>query len=300
MEFIIETDIKKCEKLWNKYSTHSLIWEEWGVVFSLFSKSKEKPYFIHNDKGLLPLWYDTEEKTYYFFGGSYPEDKTFWFDINYFDDFMSAFNGEIKLFYINKKVAHEIIDNFPKYKDNFHNDENHYFLNSKKLDHSIENYLKMYNKKHRKNFLNDMKKFESMTVEIRQSEMEYFNIFTKYNADKFGDESDFAEEEFSKIIKKFFTYLSGKKMLTAVVIKNEEKKVIAIEYGTLFKDVYYVINGGYDHKIKNLGKYLMFEQIKYAMSTKASIIDFLSGSPGCWKELWKFECEPYYDFRFKN
>ena len=85
MVFFVEKDIKKCEELWKKHSSNRNIWEEWDIVFSLFDKKDNEPYFIVSEKGLLPLWYDNIEKVYYFFGGSYPEDKTFWFDLNFFE-----------------------------------------------------------------------------------------------------------------------------------------------------------------------------------------------------------------------
>lgn len=296
MHFHIEKDTKKCEELWDRYSTHRNIWDEWGVVHSLFLEKEDEPYFIVSDKGLLPLWYDKLDNSYYFYGGSYPEDKIFWFDLNYFDDFISQVKGDILLFYINEEEAKKIIDKFPQYNSYFKNEENHYFLNAEKLGYDIEKYLSTFNKKHRKNFLNDLKKFNEFNVSIQKSNMEYFDIFIKYNADRFGSESDFSEEIFTTKVRNLFNYLSEDNRLISVVVRHQDK-IVGIEYGTIYKDIYYIINGGYDRSIKNMGKFLMFSQLKYAMETKAKIIDFLSSEPGTWKDLWNLEVEPYYDFR---
>ena len=72
-------------------------------------------------------------------------------------------------------------------------------------------------------------------------------------------------------------------------------KTEAVGLGIIYNKVYYVIGSGRNIEIKNLGKLLIFEQIKSALGHNCDEIDFLSTEAG-WKELWNFDSEQMYEF----
>jgi CelD/BcsL family acetyltransferase involved in cellulose biosynthesis len=67
-------------------------------------------------------------------------------------------------------------------------------------------------------------------------------------------------------------------------------KIEGVEIATKYKNHYYVINGGFNPKIRNLGKLLIIEHIKRAISLDAEQVDFLVGDTG-WKDLWNLDKE---------
>jgi len=99
-------------------------------------------------------------------------------------------------------------------------------------------------------------------------------------------------------MKEFFKVMMDKGILHTLTIKiNNEIK--GVEYCAFFNNIYYVINGGYDVTIKNLGKVIIKECIEKAISLKSDEIDFLAGEIG-WKELWNFNKDQYYSLHVNN
>jgi len=112
MDLKIIKDIKECEKLWKKFSPNESLWDMWEVAYSFYNSKVNEPFFILLDgkeTGLLPLWLDNETDTYHFFGGEYPENRKFWFDVAYFDDFIEQIPKGCSLVEINEKVAKETL-----------------------------------------------------------------------------------------------------------------------------------------------------------------------------------------------
>ncbi|MBU1111313.1 MAG: GNAT family N-acetyltransferase [archaeon] len=300
MDIIIVEDIQECELLWKKFSPQKSLWELWDIVISFYDQSIYVPYFLVllNDKkkqeGLLPLWLDKTNDKYYFFSATYPENRKFWFDLKYFPLFFEKIPEPTRLFDINAEVAEKITEKFPEYKEYVSLGENHYFIDLEKLN-SIELFLKNFSKKHRKNFLNDIEKLENLNFQIVWEELEHFDDFVKFNVQRFGEDSDFNDPQFVKEMISFLNVLKKMEILFACTILIDGK-VEGVEFAAFHEKVYYILNGGCNRNIKNVGKFIIFQHIKNALSLKAKKVDLLSGDTG-WKELWNCDKEPYYDFR---
>ena len=59
---------------------------------------------------------------------------------------------------------------------------------------------------------------------------------------------------------------------------------------------YLVLLGGNDPNIKNIGKLMILEHIKNAISKKVKTVDFMTTDTG-WKRLWNLDTEPVYSFK---
>jgi len=269
------TDKALCKKLWEEYSPKQTIWDETEIIFGLLSDSK-KPHFLLFEHGLLPLWYDEPYKTYYFFGGEYPEARKLWFDKNKLQEVYDAAPIPTKLFDIDEEILNG--NGFDLQKDYT------YFLPLKNIENT-DDFFSRFSKKHKHNLKYDLKKIMSENIQIEWKKEVDFDLFVKYNVERFGSESDMHDVEFQKEMKLLLKTLEDK--IICVYLKKEEK-TIGLEFCVKFKDTFHVINGGYDKSIKNLGKLLIFECIKKGIELKAKEIDFMTGNSG-WKELWNLD-----------
>lgn len=292
-------DIIECERIWKIFSQEKTLWDIWEVAYSFYDDSLYEAYFIvlvqdNTEKGVLPLWFDKKEEEYSYFGGHYPENTAFWFDEHYFPLIFEYIPDNTKLSDINHSAAEKIIRAFPQFKDKFKQGDWHYFIDMKKIKLRLDNYLDRFSNKHKKCFLNDIKKIEQLNLDIKWGTTENLDRFIEFNVERFGKESDFSNRIFVKSIKRLFSYFKEKNILHTLNIYIDGK-LQGTEIAVLYKDVYYDINGGYNLDIPNLGKFIILSHIKNAIRLKAKMIDFLAGKGG-WKELWKLDKVPYYVF----
>lgn len=293
LKFKIIKKVEECEKLWKAVSPNKTLWDIWEVNYCFYDSELYDLHFIagYEDKkliGLLPLWYDKKEDVYGFFGGEFPEKRIF--------------------FTKNKELIHKFLDKTPEHINLMYIDSSEakylkdyeleqcdirYFFNLEKLDYDFENLLKTFKKKHRKNFRYDLKQLNKLNYKLESCRKQDFDKLIEFNKKRFGDESDFADEDFVDHMKKFIDYLDKEGMLhvISIIINN---KVEGVEIAANHNGVYYVLNAGSNRDIKNLGKLLIVEHIKNAMKLKVPIIDFLSGDSG-WKKLWNCEEEVLYE-----
>ncbi|MBN2102064.1 MAG: GNAT family N-acetyltransferase [Candidatus Aenigmarchaeota archaeon] len=286
--------------MWNKFSPNRVIWDLWDISFSFFDENVHKPYFIliknEKEEGILPLWWDNESKEYRYFGGGFTENRSFWFDLKYFSVIFEAIPEGTKIYDINEKSAEPSIIAYPHLGNFVEKDDFRYFLNIEKLNSSFDEYLKTLSNTHRKKFRQDIKKIENIKHSIEWCGNECFDDLVRFNVKRFGDQSDLSDRFFTESLNKLFSYLEKEKMLQVSVFKINEE-VEGIQYAAFYEGIYYVIQGGYNLDIKNLGKFLITEQIKRAISLNAKEIDFMCGEKDSWKALWNFETEQYYNLK---
>ncbi len=289
--FKIIKDIKKCEEVWKKFSLNSTLWDLWEVNYCFYNPKLFDLYFIvgtNGKEGVLPLWFDKEQDIYGFFGGEFPEKRTFFVkDKKHIQSFIDEMPEHTNLMYIDpneiKYIEHEGLEPC----------DTRFFIDLKKFDFDLDNYFKTFNKKHRKNLRYDLRQLEKLDYEIKFGNKKDFEKLIEFNVKRFGKESDFNDLDFVNSMKKLINFLDEKKMLYVIsVIING--KIEGVEIAALYNDIYYVFNAGSNREIKNLGKLLIMEHIKNAIKLKVPIVDFLSGESG-WKKLWNCEEELLYE-----
>ena len=163
-----------------------------------------------------------------------------------------------------------------------------------KFGHDLKKYFACFGKKHRKNLFYDLRKFEELNCEVEWQGMENFDKIVEFNIKRFGRDSDFSDPLHKKEMKAFFSILQKKGALYTSAIKIKGN-VEAVEFSAFYNGNYYVLNGGYNREIRNIGKLLIIENIKKSIELRAKEIDFLVGDTG-WKELWNLDKESCYTF----
>jgi hypothetical protein len=299
MEIEVISDLKECELLWNKFSSKRVLWDLWDIITCFHNNEREKPYFIvtKNDKnevnGLLPICKDKDNEVF-FIGGGFMENRNIWINSEKLSEILQQMNGKILLSDMNLQS----MDNIPDELKQFCKNEGFRFhLNLKSINYDFSKHLSTFTLKHRKNLLYDLRKLKNNGCIVTWEAKDNFDKAILFNKDRFGDESDYHDIEFVNEMKSLISLLDKKGLLhTCTITLNGN--IEAIEYGAFYNNIYYVINGGYNRKIPNIGKLLIMEHINNAINLKADEIDFMSGEAG-WKELWNFSKEPYYTLRIK-
>lgn len=289
-KFKVIKDKNKCEGLWNKFSPNKVLWDLWDVRLCFHSKNFVFYFILGYEKdeevGLIPLVLEKKSRVYTYFGDTFPEQNKFFLkDKSKLSLFLKQCPLDTQIYYI---------DNEEKDFYNFNPSEKRYFLNFKKYGNDIENYLKTFTKKHRKNLRYDLKKLKEKNYRIKINEIGEFDTLVKFNELRFGKESNYNDINFYQSMKKLIDFSKRKNILHMITVKFNNKTE-AIGIGIIYNKIYYVIGSGRNLEIKNLGKLLIYEQIMSALKNKCNEIDFLS-TESKWKELWNFDSEQMYEF----
>lgn len=286
MEVISEIDT--CKRLWEQYNKKGSLWDDWDIIMSLYDKSRHQFHFITDSLNLVPLWYDTKDNVYHYAGGTLPENRKIFSTPQFFNSAMESIRARILINDICEDDARQLMEKGIAFET-----DHRYVLDLTRCERSFDSYVKNFNKKHRKNLRNDLKKVEM--YEVCWEKLSHVDRFIELSTHRFGHESDFVHEHNKREIERFLLALEKKKCLYTSIVTHD-KKVIGIEYGAIYNKVYYVINGAYDQNVQNLGKLLIVAHIKKAIELGADMVDFMVGDTG-WKTLWKFDRIPVYTYR---
>ncbi len=295
----VVTDLAECRRLWETFSPQRTLWELWDTCMCFFDEADAAPYFLvimddGKEKGILPLSLWKKSNTYYFFEGEYLEDFTFWFDLQYFPLVEKHIPVNTVFYDMNGKAVEELISRYPNYACLFRQSDYRYYIDLRAFQENIENYLATFNKKHRKNFLYDLRKLTDHKYTLVWEKLEHFDDFVAFNVKRFGEESDFVEEHFTRTVHALFSYLEQQGFLLTLSVFIEGR-LVGIEISAFFQGIYYIMNGGYDRSVENIGKLLIWEHIKKATTMQAEEVNLLVGDTG-WKRLWNCSQAPVYEF----
>ncbi|MDD3102209.1 MAG: GNAT family N-acetyltransferase [Patescibacteria group bacterium] len=297
MKFKIVSDYKEAKELWQMFSPNQCLWDLWEVRDCFIRGTNYPLYFIvgyEGDEilGILPLWYNPDQKYYSFIGDDLPEEnKLFLKDKKLLPEFLKQCPDRTYLEYLNQDDKNF----FPSFKIVVHPDDCYYHLNLTGFN-SFEDYLQSFGKKHRKNLKYDLNglSVQGFTADLENNfEENIIDIISRYNLGRFKDDSFFATPSFSKSLLNLILLTKEKGELHMVVIKKLNQ-IYGAQFAILHKGVYTVIMGGHDSSIKNLGKLLTVGHIKNAVNLGIQEIDFMAG--GEWKQLWQMFGSDVYEW----
>ncbi|MFH0868373.1 MAG: GNAT family N-acetyltransferase [Candidatus Woesearchaeota archaeon] len=289
LKFKTVVDEKECRLLWKKFSPNELLWDLWDFRFCFYNDNFSFNFILGIDDGeagILPLVFDKKTKVYTYFGENFPEQNRF----------LLNDKTKIKLFLENcpKDTGIYYIDNEEKKYYDLKDGDKRYFINLEKFNGNFENYLKSFNKKHRKNLNYDLKKLKGKEYVLVCNDIKDFKRLVELNKERFGKDSDYNEEGFVSGMSKLIDNALKLDILDITSIKIDNKTE-AVGLGVFYNNIYYVLAVGRNLEVKNLGKLLIAEQIKSAINHKCNEIDFMSTEAN-WKELWNLDSEQMYEF----
>lgn len=280
------TTLLEAEIIWNTFSPHQNIYDEWEFRYEYYKYFNYPLYFYTaynaaRPVALLPLQLNTDEGYLEFFGGSFMEDNVIY-----------SIDGDLS---IKEKLLHTVDQptRLSWMKDNFENFpceivDYKYELSLSGIK-SIDDFLqKNFNSKRRNNLKNQISQLLNNNITVVKGTEDDLQFLIEKNKERFGLESTFyfphRIEYFKDIIRKY------KSEFTVIKIDGKTEAVgLSIHY----KNMTVGLNSGTNTHFNGLGKYLILQKINSAIQAQSSLYDARAGDLG-WKESFNLQKRPQY------
>jgi hypothetical protein len=293
-----ESDIKDCFLLWEKFSPKKNLFDLWEFRYAFYLGYKYRPHFLilkENQKevGLLPLWYDSQRKKFFWFGSDWQEEVSFYVkDKRYIENLLEIAPSPLFLNAITKEGIEDLISSLP-----FKKDDPKYVLDLKNFKNH-EDFLKTLKKNTRRNLRKDRNRILRQSPKIIFDDFSYFPKLVELSKKRFiakGEKTDWEDprriETFEKVIS-----LSGKSYKARMIIVKIKDEIAGIDLIALYRKTYFCLKCGYDvENFPGIGNFVNLLEIDDAIRLGMEKIDFLQNSYQ-WKEkyftpleLFKFE-----------
>ena len=299
IEFKIIEDPVEAKEIWEIFSEHKVIDDEWDFR-NIWTQELELPFhFIvgyEGDKpiGLLALQRNTivglgpsllgMDKPYLEFFGGVDTDDNRVFLLPGYEDRVEDFLNQIKEPAILTSLRDHVVGNH----------EAEFYLNRFEVNiEGIKDYKEYVDKnfegKTRRNILRELKGkgVRDLSIEVKDGKEEDLELLFKFSIDRFGDKSSFHMEQrrnvYRNLMKKFDVDLF-------LILLNGEVK--AVVYAIVYKNTYVGVNTGYDYLVPNLGKLVFTASLERALKRGCTVYDVGQGSK--WKEQLHIPMIPQY------
>lgn len=295
----IETQIDVCQDLWKEFAPCDSVFNTWDFRYAFWYAYQYELYFIvlkneSENLAVLPLCFDKDEKKYFWFGGLWPEDNTF---------FVKKTELVPLLFSVcpSPALLNTIsLATFNKFRNFVHlePDDPKYILDLQNLNNS-DDFLAKLKKKRRYNLRRDKKIIEKLEPKIVYDNYADFKHLVGLSKNRFrlkGEHCDWEDprriETFKKIIDLGVKNNNYKVRIITVIIGN---KIASVDLILIFNNCYAPIKCGYNVKdFPGIGNFVNLLEIDDAISLEMKTMDFLEVNYG-WKDKW-FRSVPLFKF----
>lgn len=300
LEFNIIENIDEALRIWELFSSHQTIDDEWNFRYT-FVKDLNFPFhFIvgldqNKPVGLLPLQLNTlkglgpkllhmNKPFLEFFGGIDTDNNQVLLHPAYLER-AEEFINQIKIpavltsllnkYKVNGSEADFETDKFEVNLENLTNFEGFLDLNfSGKSKGKLINKIRYVHKNYQ--------------VEVKAGKKDDLDLLFEYSIRKFNDKSSFNMEDRRKIYADLFE--SFPTDLFTIYLDGVPK---AVAFCIIYKKTYILLNVGYDHDNRDIGKLLVATQIQRAIDKGCTKYDAGKGDNG-WKDRYHFSKIPQY------
>ena len=297
--FKVETDLQKCQKLWEKFSPNQSLFDLWDLRLAFWRGYHCEPYFItltfqDDIISVLPLWFDTEDQQYTWFGGSWPDENIFFTKTPAtLPLLLKLIPGKVRLFCIRNQEGIITKQGF------LEPDEEKYVLDIKNFQ-SLDDFWKILKKKKRYNLKRDCKRIQAFKPQIIYDKFSSLEYLFKLNIVRFDNmlleesKSNFLPKEKQAAFKEIVNLAKDYQVRMITIIINN--RVVSVDLVAIYKKVYYCLGGGCDvENYSGLGAFANLQLISDAISLGTNKIDFLQGDLN-WKASWKLTPVPLFKF----
>lgn len=277
----IDSNIDSCEKLWNEFSPKNSLFQLWDFRLAWYQGFRYKPFFysLYLDnklKAVLPLWYNSLEKRYEWFGGTWPEDNLFFLsEKKYLPLLLKISPSPIYLNAIDIDSFNPIIN----YKNffNLRDDYPKYILDTKNLK-TMDDYLYSLNKKSRYQLRYFYKKFNDYQPELIILTGDQSKLLTKLKKlsiidfERKRDISEYRKPERMKAFEMIYKNQKEYEILTFLVyIRNF---LVVYDIVAVYKKNFYILTGASDlQRFPGANSYITYIEIEYALKNGFQLID---------------------------
>jgi hypothetical protein len=296
----IETDLQACKKLWETFAPGTETWDDWNLMFAFHDQDKHHFNFLvheNNDgkaDGLIPLVHDTTQNRYMLMGGSYPDGRILWLKYEDFPEVFEAFPERTVLFDLRHSWVTELLERFPRFAGNFAEQDMRYHLVPAEFDFDFNNHIDKFEKDKRQKFHYDLRKIRKLEPVLHWSSDNEADLFISLVNRNFGAESDYADEENTKELRRVIDELQRSGRLKTLVIEVEGAKQ-AVSMSVLHANKMVALYSSSNNDYSNLGKLTNVETVQEACRLRLDEISFMTGMR--WKAEWRMNSEPCITMR---
>lgn len=289
-----------CRALWDRFSPKQRAWDNWDLMFAFHDSENYRFKFqvVEQDGvdiGLVPLVYEIAADRHELFGGSYPENRVLWIDMEHVPLILDALPMKTSLFDLKGQWVEELLSRYPQYAPNFVEEDHQYFLTPARFDFDFGNHLlNTFSADRRKGFLKDVQKVRNASTEMRWSEDDESELFIDLNVKSFGEESDYNNDAGKAEICRVISALRALGMLRTLTIAIDGARQ-AVSMSALNGKDWIVLYSSSNNKINNLGKLLTVETIQEACRNRVGEVNYMTGM--AWKAAWHMETLSCRTFR---
>lgn len=290
-----ETDVEKCEELWEQFSPHERAWDEWELMYAFHDESSYKfKFMVHSTDGqadgLIPLVEDTSDGSFELFGGCYPDSRVLWIRIEDFPEYFEQLPDQTAFFDLRGSWVDALLAMHPEYTPNFSELDQQYYLVPAEYGYDFVNHINTFSTDKRKGFLRDLRKFrEVYNPELVWSDDDEADLFISFSLKNFGPDSDHVTEAGKQEVRRVVRELKELGYLRTLVIKiNGEKQAVSLS--AHYKNTWVSLYAGSNNDFKNMGKLLNVETIQKASDLRVDEVNYMTGM--AWKAAWHMKENP--------
>lgn len=300
LDFRIITDLNEARDIWEQFSPHQAIDDEWEFrqiwveeynfpLHFIVGYEGEKPVGLlplqqNTLKGLSPKLLQKNEPFLEFFGGIDTDNNkilTLPGYEYYTADFLKQITSPAVLtdlllpYEVNGVAAEYTTDRFEANLEGLKSFEDFLFKNlSGKSRQAIMNKVRNL--------------YKNFKVEIRPGTQEDLNLLFEYSIQKFGADSSFNMEDRKRIYQNIYKNFPNDLF---VIYLNDKPSAVA--FCLIYKNTYISLNIGYDYESRYVAKLLVATEIQRAIEKGCTKFDAGKGENG-WKEQFHLTPIPQY------
>lgn len=300
LTFKVISEVTEAKKYWEIFSPKKTIDDEWDFR-QAFGKELNLPlHFIlgfdgDTEIGLLPLQLNTLkglDPKYLnmtvpfleFFGGIDTDNNRILLKKDY-EEYAPEFLKQIS----KPAVLTDLSEQYSYNETIAEHSTDRFELDLTELQSAEDFVNKNFSGKSKGKLLNKIRyMYKNFKIEIKDGDKDDLNLLFKFSIDKFAENSSF-NMQYRQNIYKYLMDIYKVDLFTISV--NGEKKGIA--YCIIHNGVYTLLNVGYDHDLRDIGKVLVSAQIDRAINNKCKKYDAGKGDNG-WKERYHLSKIPQY------
>ncbi|MFN7991048.1 MAG: hypothetical protein U0R44_02715 [Candidatus Micrarchaeia archaeon] len=272
-----EISLEEAKAIWDRFVPEKKVWtDDWDIRVALCKEYGYKPLILYDGSNFFPLQYEPENGYYTIISGTTAEKNYVTFD----PAFMKA----------TKEIPEDIYFDFltERFEGCIEGLCPQFFIDLRHID-SIDDYIKRFSKKHRKNFRRELEGFGG--YEFRKQGT--LHEMAEMNKVMFGEKSDFASEN-----RACYDLLDRDPRTEYWSVIKDGKAALITQY-FFYNRTMAVCVWGVNEKKNDTLKVALAEGIKLAKSRGCTMIDF-APMYSSWKFLYRLDTAPLWRYKRGN
>lgn len=280
----VHSDIETCALLWDRYTKNETLFDLWDFRYAWLKGYGYKQYFytLYEGKkplGVLPLWFNEEDKKYEWIGGYWMESNNFFAeDDRVIDLLLSAVPLPITLMSIEGAQCARTHHMAPEFKK----EEDLKFSKNVQNYSSLDHMLSTFKKKNRYHLKADHRRIMAQNPKIQhiENDASVLEELFALNIDRFKDApADDGQSVYhdKKQCDAFRETLKAQSLYSCKFIKTSVgDKTAAVDLLISYNGIYYQMTGANDiHNFNGIGHFMVYVELEDAIKNGYKTVDCL-------------------------